>query len=95
MSKLERHQAELVLMCYIAAGGLSFAWAALRGQIVPAQISALLMGIAALAVLAIRVLYMFVTTHWHELQNGRAERLFAIGLLLVIYIPLAILYRAN
>jgi hypothetical protein len=53
------------------------------------------MGVAALAVLAIRVLYIFVTAHWRELQNGRAERLFAIGLLLVIYIPLAILYRAN
>ena len=95
MSKLERHRAELVLMCYIAVGGLSFVWAALHGQIIPAQISALLMGIAALAVLAIRLLYMFVTAHWRELQNGRAERLFAIGLLLVIYIPLATLYRAN
>ena len=95
MSKLERHQAELVLMCYICAGGLSFVWAALRGQIIPAQISALLMGVATLAVLAIRVLYMFVTAHWRELQNDRAERLFATGLLLVIYIPLAILYRAN
>ena len=62
---------------------------------IPAQISALLMGIAALAVLAIRLLYMFVTAHWRELQNGRAERLFAIGLLLVIYIPCAMLYRAN
>ena len=95
MSKLERHQAELVLMCYVAAGGLSFAWAALHGPIIPAQISALLTGVAALAVLAIRVLYMFVTAHWSELQNGRAERLFAIGLLLVIYIPVAMLYRAN
>jgi hypothetical protein len=53
------------------------------------------MGVAALAVLAIRVLYIFVTAHWRELQGGRAERLFAIGLLLVIYIPLAILYRAS
>jgi len=95
MSKLERHRAELVLMCYIAVGGLSFVWAALHGQIIPAEISALLMGVAALAVLAIRVLYKFVTAHWRELQNGRAERLFAIGLLLVIYTPLAMLYRAN
>jgi len=87
MSKLERHRAELVLMCYIAVGGLSFVWAALHGQIIPAEISALLM--------AIRVLYLFVTAHWRELQNGRAERLFAIGLLLVIYTPLAMLYRAN
>jgi hypothetical protein len=53
------------------------------------------MGVAALAVLAIRVLYKLVTAHWRELQNGRAERLFAIGLLLAIYIPLAMLYRAN
>jgi len=82
-------------MCYIAVGGLSFVWAPLHGQIIPAEISALLMGVAALAVLAIRVLYLFVTAHWRELQNGRAERLFAIGLLLVIYTPLAMLYRAN
>ena len=95
MSKLEGQRAELVLMCYIAAGGLSFVWAALHGQTIPAQISALLMGVAALAVLAIRVLYKLVTAHWRELQNGRAERLFAIGLLLAIYIPLAMLYRAN
>jgi len=44
MSKLERQRAELVLMCYIAAGGLSFVWAALHGPIIPAQISALLTG---------------------------------------------------
>jgi hypothetical protein len=53
------------------------------------------MGVAAVAVLAIRVLYKFVTAHWRKLQNGRAERLFAIGLLLVIYIPLAMLYLIN